>query len=155
MTTYHASCQCGQLSLSFTQAPMMQLVCHCIDCRESSGKPCMPCVFFAAEAHSVRGNSQRDSNTGGSGQPKHSYCCSACGEFMYVVVDALQGNIAVSGMALKAPFQFQPMAHVWVSQKLAEVSIPEGMLAFDGRPSLKALIKPSTPPDKHRAADAS
>ncbi|MEO6698639.1 MAG: GFA family protein [Paraperlucidibaca sp.] len=143
MTTYHASCHCGQLSLSFTKAPMMQLVCHCNDCREASAEPFMPCVFFASEANTISGESRDEQAIGGSGQPKHNHYCTACGDFIYVVVDALQGSIAVNGKALRAPFQFKPTAHVWISQKLAEVSIPNGVLVFERRPSLKALMPPA------------
>lgn len=143
MTYLHASCRCGQLTLALAQPPQFQLVCHCNDCRAASGEPYLLGAFFPATAASIVGETRQHTDIGGSGKPKHSHHCAACGEFVYVEVEALPGIIAVNAALLIAPFVFEPQAHVWVSQKLPDVSIAADAVCFQRRPAL-SIVMPNT-----------
>ena len=146
MTSFHASCGCNQLTLQFSQAPRFQLVCHCDDCRKITGDAYLSGVFFAAELGAIQGESIAETGIGGSGKPRHNHRCKRCGDFVYAEIEALQGITAVNGQLLKAPFEFEPQAHVWASQKLPEVNIPEGMLVFERRPALSLVMPGTTKP---------
>ena len=146
MTTFHASCSCNQLSLQFSQAPRFQLVCHCNDCREITGEAYLSGAFFAAEPGAIQGESLVETGIGGSGKPRHNHRCKNCGDFIFAEIEALKGIIAVDGKRLKTPFRFEPQAHVWTSQKLPEVCIPVGVLAFERRPALSLVMPDATKP---------
>lgn len=140
MTQHHAACRCGQVQIHFSQAPRFQLICHCQDCRAASGQAFLAGAFFAHESQAIIGSTRQESATGGSGKPKHSHFCAACGDFMYVEVCALPGVMAVNGAALQAPFVFTPEAHVWLSQALPEMPISDGLPTYAGPPPF-ALVK--------------
>jgi hypothetical protein len=135
--TFRAQCQCGQLSLTFTKAPLAQLVCHCQDCRTIGGKPFAQAAFFKAEENCEQGDFDANDMTGGSGKPKQYRNCKNCGEFLYATVDALSGLLGVAADKIEPPFEFKPMAHVWTSEKLEGVCIPEGMMQFPKAPPFR------------------
>lgn len=135
--TYRAQCTCGQLSVNFSQAPIAQLVCHCIDCRSVSGLPFVNVAFFKAEEKSTQGEFTAVEMTGGSGKPKQYRRCSQCNGFVYATVDVLKGLLGVAADKLAPPFEFTPMAHVWTSEKAPEVEIPPGVFQFPKAPPVR------------------
>lgn len=136
-STFQAHCQCGQLKLNFTQAPVAQLVCHCQDCRTVSGKAFSQAAFFMAEANSETGAFQATEMTGGSGKSKQYRNCKSCGEFVYATVNALPGLLGVAADKINAPFEFKPMAHVWTCEKAEGVDIPQGVPQFPKAPPFR------------------
>ncbi|WP_138518246.1 GFA family protein [Limnobacter alexandrii] len=135
--TFRAQCQCGQLAVTFTQAPVAQLICHCRDCQTISGMPYAKAAFFKAEEHCAQGEFKAIEMTGGSGKPKQYRRCSHCNDFVYATVDALTGLLGVAADRLGPPFEFQPMAHVWTSEKAPEVEIPPGVFQFPKAPPFR------------------
>jgi hypothetical protein len=135
--TFRAQCQCGQLAVTFTQAPVAQLICHCRDCQTISGMPYAKAAFFKAEEQCAQGEFKAIEMTGGSGKPKQYRRCSHCNDFVYATVDALTGLLGVAADRLGPPFEFQPMAHVWTSEKAPEVEIPPGVFQFPKAPPFR------------------
>lgn len=135
--SFRAQCQCGQLVLTFTQPPAAQLVCHCQDCRSIGGKPFASVAFFKAEEGCEKGDFTAQDLTGGSGKPKQYRSCKSCGEFVYATVDALKGLLGVGVERFNPPFEFKPMAHVWTSEKVEGVTIPEGVMQFPKGPPFR------------------
>ena len=135
--TFSAQCQCGQLRVSFTQAPVAQLVCHCKDCRAISGLPFANVAFFKTEEQCTQGEFKAIDMTGGSGKPKQYRQCSNCNGFVYATVDVLKGLLGVAVDRLAPPFEFKPMAHVWTSEKVPEVDIPSGVFQFPEAPPFR------------------
>jgi hypothetical protein len=115
-------CGCGQLSLTFSRPPVTQLVCHCEDCREVSKQSVTLVAFFKAEPELVKGHVKTKPYVGGSGKPKTYAACAQCGDFLYADVSVLKGLIGVIGDKILPPFQPQPIAHVWTSQRVVEIS---------------------------------
>ncbi len=136
-TTIKVQCACGQLSLSFGQPPVTQLVCHCQDCRDVSDQPFANVAFFRAEADCVQGHATAQHFTGGSGKPKQYRKCQSCGDFVYATVDVLSGLIGVNADRIAPPFEFRPMAHVWTCEKVQGVNIPEGVMQFSKAPAFR------------------
>lgn len=135
--TFRAQCQCGQLIVSFSQAPVAQLVCHCNDCRSISGLPYANVAFFKTEEQCTQGEFNAVDMTGGSGKPKQYRRCSQCNGFVYATVDVLKGLLGVAADRLLPPFEFKPMAHVWTSEKASEVEIPQGVFQFPEAPPFR------------------
>jgi hypothetical protein len=133
-----AECECGQFSVQVNGAPVIQLVCHCNDCRAISGQPYTEGVFFAAEACTIHGQSKAQTMKGGSGYDKTYYSCAECGTTLYCTVNALNGACAVMAAQL-VDFNFEPQAHVWTSEKAEGVTIPDS-----------AIQSPKAPPKEIR-----
>lgn len=118
-----AQCECGKLSLEIAGAPVVQMVCHCADCRAVSGLPYTEGVFFAAEGCTVQGHANSLTMKGGTGYDKTYYSCTECGTTLYCTVNALNGAWAVLANRLTS-FEFKAQAHVWTSEKAEGVTIP-------------------------------
>jgi hypothetical protein len=134
---FRAQCQCGQLAVSFTKAPVAQLVCHCRDCQTISGKPFVNVAFFKIEEQCMQGEFNATDIKGGSGNPKQYRQCNQCNGFVYATVDVLSGLLGVAADRLASPFEFNPMAHVWTSEKAPEVEIPQGIFQFPTAPPFR------------------
>lgn len=124
MTSAH--CQCGALTLHITDVPVVQLVCHCSDCRNLSGMPYVEAAFFKSEACSADGQADTTTVKGRTGSDKTYYSCATCKTPLYVRVAALNGARAVMADRL-SPFTFKPQAHIWTSEKADDVQIPTGV----------------------------
>jgi|TARA_B110000091_G_scaffold206888_1_gene244339 hypothetical protein len=135
MTTTKTSiyCECGALALHINEKPVVELVCHCSDCRHFSGLPYTELAFFKPEACSVDGQTHMTVIKGDSGFDKTHYSCLSCQTALYVKIAALNGATAIVANRLSS-FTFKPQAHIWTSKKLNSVTIPTGMIQSLGRP---------------------
>lgn len=133
---YEARCECGQLSVGLKSKPIAQLVCHCNDCREVRGGPFTNVVFFAPGGWQVTGNVETKTLQGGSGKPKHYATCPNCQTAVGAEVKVLKGMFGVVAERIVPPFKFHPICHVWTSEKLPEVEIPVGAVAFPKAPPM-------------------
>jgi hypothetical protein len=136
--TISIQCRCGELSLQIKGLPVVQLVCHCNDCREATNLPSVGLVFFESTACTSEGNSTPSEMKGSSGYDKSYYSCASCGTLMYGRVKVLNNAWAVVADHM-ASFEFEPQAHIWTSEKITDVSIPES-----------TLQSPTGPPDDIR-----
>jgi hypothetical protein len=125
-TKVSARCECGAVDLHAKGAPVMQLVCHCSDCRDFSGMPCLEIAFFQPDECSVHGKFNSTTMSGGTGFDKTHYSCAICKTPLYVTIAALNGACAVIANRL-SPFNFEPQAHIWTSEKFDDVTIPAGV----------------------------
>ena len=56
--------------------------------------------------------------------------CASCGE---LVLDRTEGFPQILGVVaerLQSPYKFEPRCHVWLTSKVADAAIPEGVKAF-------------------------
>jgi len=132
-TRTSAHCACGALALQIDAAPVVQLVCHCKDCRDFSGMPYVEAAFFKADVCSATGQVNSTTLQGGTGSDKTHYSCEICNTPLYVRVAALNGAWAVMASRISS-FVFKPQAHIWTSEKADDVSIPAGIAQTPGRP---------------------
>lgn len=128
-----ASCECGKLSITANTRPLLQLVCHCTDCREATGQPYTEVAFFAPGSYQVHGESQAEKMPGGTGLGKVYYACAACGSPLYATVNAVGGSAGVIASRL-SDFRFRPALHVWTSEKLPETRLPLFAIKFSKAP---------------------
>ena len=127
VTLTHVTCCCGQLSLTFSQPPVTQLVSHCQDCREVTQQPTTLVAFFKSEPEGMAGQVINKPYMGGSGRPKSYAACAQCGDFLYADVSVLKGLVGVIGDKILPPFRAKPTAHVWTCQRVVEItdSLPQ------------------------------
>lgn len=124
MTSSH--CECGALELHVKHAPVVQLVCHCSDCRSFSGMPYSDLAFFQSDGCSVHGEVSSTTMKGGTGIDKSYHSCTSCKTPLYGTVGALNGAWVILANRL-FPFKFEPQAHIWTSEKTDDAMIPAGI----------------------------
>ena len=133
VTKTSACCECGALRLHIEGAPVVQLVCHCNDCRAFSGMPYIEAAFFEPYACSADGQVDSVTLKGGTGSDKTHYSCAICKTPLYVRVSALNGAWAVMAKRISS-LTFEPQAHIWTSEKMDNVVIPAGISQTSERP---------------------
>ena len=130
--TWSAQCRCGALRVQLASPPVLQLVCHCTDCRAVAGTPFSNFVFFRARDAQVSGEATRREFVADSGHATARECCARCGD---MVIDRTAGFPKIIGIVaerIDAPFAFEPQHHVWTDSRLPGVEIPAGAKAYPG-----------------------
>lgn len=128
--SWSAQCRCGALRVQLASPPVLQLVCHCTDCRAVAGTPFSQFVFFRARDAQVTGNAVHRTFVADSGHATQRECCTQCGDML---IDRTAGFPKVIGIVagrIDAPFTFEPQHHVWTDSKLPGVEIPAGVTAY-------------------------
>lgn len=131
-----ARCDCGGLSITLRGPPLLQLICHCEDCRSVTGDPTTGVVFFRKQGAEIRGEATDTELLGASGSPKYYVACRACGQFVFGDVAVLGGVYGVRPLSLGPAFSFRPACQVWTSQKSAAVTLDPDLPAFRRAPRL-------------------
>ena len=99
--TYSGRCQCGAIEFQLEGEPGLVSLCHCTDCRRSSGAPVMGWAEFAEDKFSVSKGTPKTVNS--SGAAMRSFC-PECGtgltyrnqEVVPDLVEVALGHIAGS-----------------------------------------------------------
>jgi hypothetical protein len=128
--TYSARCRCGSVQFSCSSPPVVQLVCHCTDCREVARTPFSNLVFFRARDAQVTGETVKREFSADSGSTTVRESCPQCGEMMFDRTSGFPKIIGVVAERLASPFAFAPTHHVWTDSKLPEVELPVGVKAY-------------------------
>lgn len=128
--TVVASCKCGGFQFKSSREPILQLTCHCGQCREASKKPFTNFAFFKLVEAEVSGNTVIHRFVADSGTKTIRETCATCGESLLDRTEAFPQIVGVVAERIQSPFVFQARCHVWVESKLTEVTVPEGVKAF-------------------------
>ena len=112
MTSYPASCRCGQLRATASGTPTRISVCHCLDCQKRSGSAFAAQVRFPADQVVITGGSTTFTATGENGAA-HFHFCPDCGSTVTYTNDSMPGVIAIALGAFDDPYFVTPTVSVW------------------------------------------
>ena len=112
MTSYPASCRCGQLRATASGTPTRISVCHCLDCQKRSGSAFAAQVRFPADKVVITGGSTTFTATGENGAA-HFHFCPDCGSTVTYTNDSMPGVIAIALGAFDDPYFVTPTVSVW------------------------------------------
>ena len=129
-TTVVASCKCGGFQFKSANEPLLQLTCHCQQCREASKTPFTNFAFFKLAEAEVNGKTVIHRFIADSGTKTIRETCATCGDPLLDRTEAFPQIVGVVAERIQPPFVFQARCHVWVESKAAEVTVPEGVKAF-------------------------
>jgi len=129
-TPFTATCSCGAFGFRSPVRPVLQLVCHCTDCRDAAGTPSTSLVFFKAESSEVSGATRTRHYTADTGNATTRDLCAACGEMLFDRTAGFPHLLGVVAERMQPPFAFEPRFHVWTQSKLPGVEVPAGVKAF-------------------------
>ena len=107
-------------------------LCHCEDCRRSSGAPAMAWLAVPKESFAVtRGEATRWDGNGGA----ERYFCGACGTGLYYLNDAVLPGIAdIQSATLDDSAIYAPGAQIQCAERLGYMTKLGEMPAFDRFP---------------------
>lgn len=109
-------CRCGAVRYEVSGEPAHHAVCHCRDCRASSGAPAMAWMAFPAENFRVTQGQARAYN--GSGASIRHFCGN-CGTGLYFInEEALPGIVDIQSSTLDDADTVAPGAQIQVAERL-------------------------------------
>lgn len=125
MTTRHAACSCGQLSLVTKSEPVRISMCHCLACQRRTGSAFSMQARFPRENVQMNGRSTEYVRISDEGEPRSFFFCPECGSTVYYWTDP--ELIAVPIGAFADPTFPPPRVSVWESRRHPWVALPEGV----------------------------
>lgn len=109
-------CQCGAVRYSVSGQPEHVALCHCADCRKSSGAPVMSWAAFAAGEFELTKGQPAVFNSSGASM---RYFCPTCGSGLYFVnEEALPGLIDIQSATLDDPDALTPQVQIQVAERV-------------------------------------
>ena len=127
-----ARCQCGQVHYRLLAAPLKVMACHCQACQTLSSAPYSVTALVRAEDIAIEGELAHCQRVADSGNLNLGFFCPGCGVRIYQF-NPQQPEIIKLKLKPVGPAAalFAPQAHVWISEKLPWVSLPDGMPCFE------------------------
>ncbi len=122
-----ARCDCGNVESVTTEQPLLQLCCHCSDCREVTGDDFTTIAFFNSEAIGETGVVVERQFTAASGSQTARELCAECETPMFDRSAGFPTLIGVIAKQISEPFVANPSHHVWTKSRVSPVSVPEGI----------------------------
>jgi hypothetical protein len=125
MTTRHASCACGRLTVTTTGDPIRVSICHCLDCQKRTGSVFGVQARFDKRSVQVAGDVSTFTRAADSGGKITFRFCPSCGSTAWYSLEAQPDIVAVPVGAFADP-GFPPASRsVYESRKHSWVGIPE------------------------------
>lgn len=129
--TISGHCVCGAVTYSAPAGtePMMTAICHCDDCKRSSGAPFSLNVVIDRDVLELRGDALKTFKTVGAdtGLPRERMFCGDCGSQVLTVLDEAQEMAIIKAGTLDDASWVQPEMEVftecaqpWVHDEGAE-----------------------------------
>jgi hypothetical protein len=129
-TSVVAQCTCGSFQFKSARAPILQLTCHCAQCRQVANAAFTNFAFFKIAEAEMKGETVVHSFTADSGAKTVRETCSSCCEMLLDRTEGFPQIIGIVADRIQPPYVFQARCHVWVESKCAEITLPEGATVF-------------------------
>lgn len=126
-----ANCSCGKVSFKTTSEPILQLACHCADCREASGDDFSTIVFFKADKVETTGDLHSADFISDNGNKTARLACANCNNAIFDKSEAFANMFGVLAKHIQPPFVAKPQMHVWTASKLPHVKLPDNVKAYE------------------------
>lgn len=113
-----ARCRCGGFRWASSSGPVLQLVCHCTQCRAVSGLPSTRFSFFKVRDTQTEGAFRTVEFVSAAGHRTVRELCAACGQLL---IDRTEGYPKIVGVvhdAIDPPVPFAPAHHVWLADRV-------------------------------------
>jgi len=122
--TYEGGCLCGNVRYRASGEVTNLSYCHCRSCRGASGAPFVAWGTFAlAQFEIVKGSP----TTNRSSKHVERRFCGQCGTALTYLHAMRPEQIDVTLATLDDAGDLEPLAHIWISQKLPWVLVADGL----------------------------
>lgn len=121
-----ARCQCGQISLTASDAEPAVVACHCIACQRRTGSPFGVLAYVPESAVTINRAGKRFERATDEGNTFESFFCQECGSTVYARSSKHPQFLGIAVGALADPEFPPPVRSVWEQTKHPWVIMPEG-----------------------------
>lgn len=129
--TITGRCRCGAIRWAAEGGPEHHSLCHCADCRRSSGAPMVGWVAFRTDRVTVAGQPVRHESSPGVVRE----FCGTCGTgLFYRNPEAMPGIVDVQSGTLDDPEASPPVAHIQTAERLGWMRTAHELPAFERFP---------------------
>lgn len=129
---YAGGCRCGAIRYRARGEPKHVALCHCADCRASSGAPMVSWAAFAEEDFALTAGTPRTHNS--SGASMRSFCPDCGTGLFFRNADYLPGVVDIQSVTLDDPDELPPQAHIQVADRLGWMKTQDSLPEFDRYP---------------------
>ena len=132
MMMYHGQCQCGAIEYEVTGPPNSVSICHCVDCRRSSGAPMMSWAEFPDAQVKVTKGQLKTFNS--SGTAMRSFCGDCGTGIFYTNAELLPGVFEVQSATLDDPNLLPPTMQIQTAERVEWMKHLESITAYERFP---------------------
>jgi hypothetical protein len=122
-------CYCGAVEYSVPDEFRYALVCHCSNCRRTTGSAFKPFAGIEREKFAVIKGA--DGLLIYGGDTAHDAHCGKCGSLLYSVVREAAWVHVTMGTLVDPP-SIRPSAHIFVGSKAPWETINDGLPQYEG-----------------------
>ncbi len=109
-------CHCGAIRYEVTGTAIVHALCHCRDCRRSSGAPMVGWTMYRADAVKVTKGTPKIYN---SSENVRRHFCAECGTgLFYVNEKMLPGIIDIQSATCDDPDAVPAQVHIQVAERI-------------------------------------
>ncbi len=127
-------CRCGAVRYEVSGTPRVAL-CHCEDCRKSSGAPVMAWAAFAESEFKVTKGAAKSVNS--SGNAYRSFCADCGTGLYYTNAEVLPGIVDVQSATLDHPEAYPVAAHIQVAERISWMADAHTLPMFERYPGME------------------
>lgn len=121
-------CHCGAVRYVVSGEPKHVALCHCSDCRRSSGAPMVGWAAFAEDELRIDAGELTTFNS--SGTAMRSFCPRCGTGLFYRNAEMLPGIVDVQCATLDDPEQLPPTIHIQVAERISWMAQQHDLPAF-------------------------
>jgi hypothetical protein len=130
--THQGGCHCGAVRYEVSGDPQHVALCHCSDCRISSGAPMVAWAAFTEDQFKLVEGEPATFNSSGSAM---RYFCPKCGSGLYYRnAEFLPGIVDIQSATLDDPDALPPGAHIQTAERLGWMEEAHKLPTFERFP---------------------
>ena len=130
--TLEGGCYCGAVRYEVNGEPQHVALCHCNDCRKSSGAPMVAWAAFTEDQFKLVEGEPVTFNSSGSAMRSF---CPKCGSGLYYRnAEFLPGIVDIQSATLDDPEALPPGAHIQTAERLGWMETAHSLPAFERFP---------------------
>ena len=127
--THQGGCHCGAVRYEVNGEPQHVALCHCNDCRKSSGAPMVAWAAFTEDQFKLVEGEPVTFNSSGSAMRSF---CPKCGSGLYYRnAEFLPGIVDIQSATLDDPEALPPGAHIQTAERLGWMETAHSLPAFE------------------------
>lgn len=125
-------CHCGAITYEVVGDPVYHAMCHCSDCRRSSGAPAVTWALFPKDAVTIAGAPK----VRASSELARRHFCPDCGTGLFYTNDTVfPGMIDVQSATLDDPGAIPLQVHVQTAERIDWMTTAHTLPEFERYPT--------------------
>ncbi|MXP62190.1 GFA family protein [Roseomonas sp. M0104] len=117
-------CACGRVRYEAEGKPFNATICHCGDCRRSSGAPLV--AWFSVPAAGLRFTAGTPRHFASSARAERGFCPD-CGTSLTYQSRDMPEEIDIATASLDDPEKVPPQDHTWVRSQLSWIRLADDL----------------------------